>query len=863
MSVLKNKTRITLRRVQPFSQEKGRNGGKLASRFAMTIVILLLIAACQPATATNDSTVAWSGFLEGKTIEVSPEVGGRITKINVQEGDVVQAGQTLAQIDDEVVRLRIDAADANVAAAEAQLELLELGAREEDLQRAQARVDQARAAFLAASQAVTDTEAIRANPQALIIAKTDAETKMIAAMQQLTATVKQAEAADQEVKFWQDQTQMLEQGIDIKLPSGASLHFDTPAARLAYVRDQWNQAGNRAWQAWAAVDVATANKLIAENNFQDLADQLTNPIALDNRVNQARAARDKAQANLQAAEAGLQILREGASASQIQAARATLDQAKAARVTLDQDLARYTITAPRAGIVTRVAYRPGEIVAPSMPIVRLSVDGELKLRVFMSFAQIEKIHVGDPVTIFVSELNNRKLTGVISNIADRAEFVGRQVQTDSERNAQLVAVEIAIKDADAQVKAGMPASAMLGNVSTGIQFDLPALPSLSQAPTYSGSLESKQTRIAAEMSARVVNVRVNRGDDVKAGDVLVELDDAMIKSTLSEAEATVRAAQSNLDQVNEPPRPGNLALAEANVKQAQADWQAAIAALDSINRTLKTPQELLMQLHVWEGKVAVAQGDVKRAEATLAGVKSQVELAVQDQSNAGKMRLAVLQRQQEAAQTSLLAAQTTVSGTVRVRDLYKQMVEQPLELLATQHNAAQQVQVAEAGLKIAQAELAIAKRGPQKEAVMLAESKVRAAQANLKIVQVQAKRFVLIAPSNGKVVGRSVEPGETVRAGVPLITLANPRELELLVYVPIRNIGAIKIGQTGTLRLPSIPGKTFTAKVTYIAPEAEFKPANIYNSKEQSEMVFAVRVTVQNPSEELKAGLPADIVFDR
>ncbi|MBI5032066.1 MAG: HlyD family efflux transporter periplasmic adaptor subunit [Chloroflexi bacterium] len=831
--------------------------------FALVVMILLFVPACQASNGNGSaSNNVWSGFLEGKTVEVSAEVAGRITKIAVQEGDVVKQGQPLVAIDDEFMRLRIDAADANVAAAEAQLALLQAGARSEDIQRAQARVDQARLALIAASQVVTDTEAIRANPQALIVAKTDAEAKVIAATQQLTATVLQAQAADLETRFWEDQNQSLEHGVDIRLPTGAILHFDTPTARLVFARDQWNQAGNRAWLAWSAVESAQANATIATSSLKDISDQLTNPIALDNRVNQARAARDKAAANLQAAQAALTVLQEGASQAQIQTAKAALDQARAARATLDKESARYQITAPSTGIVTRVAYRAGEIVAPGLSIVRLSIDGDLKLRVFVSFGQIEKIRVGDPATIFVGESNDRKLSGTVTHIADRAEFTGRQAQTDSERNAQLVAVEIALKDADAQIKAGMPANVVFGTVSPNVEFKLPTLIDQTQSLTFSGSLETKQTRVSAELGGRVTHVRVNRGATVKAGDLIVELDDATIKSSMTEANATVTTAQSNLDQVNEKARPGTMALAESGVTQAEADRQAANAALDHANRAIKSPQEMLTQLHVWEGKVAAAQGDLEKAKATLAGIKNQLQIAQNDQSNSGKLRYAILQKQQQAAEAGLVAAQATLDGNQRVVALYKQMIDNPLELIAAQHGAANQVKTAEAGIAVAQADLVIAKRGPQKEAVALAEAKLRAAQANLRIAQAQVNRFTITSPIAGQIIDRNIEPGETVRAGMPLITIADARELEMTVYVPIRNVGAIKPGQMiYGLYVPSIPTADFVAKVSFISPEAEFKPANIYNSKERSEMVFAVRVTVQNGDNLLKAGLPADVTF--
>ncbi len=827
---------------------------------AMTLATILLLAtACQSGSTSNGNEV-WAGFLEGKTIEVSSEVGGRVTKIAVQEGDAVLQGQPMVLLDDEFIRWRIQAANANVAAAEAQLALLESGARAEEIQKAQARADQARAAHLAAAQAYTDTVAIRATPQTLLIAKTDAEARAIAASFTLTATAMQAQAADLEAAFWGDQTRILEGGIDITLPRGGTLHFDTPSSRLAYVQEEWSKAGNRAWQAWAAVDTANANAIIASANLQDISDQLTNPIVLDNRVNQARAARDRAAALSQAADAALALLREGATTAQIQTARAAVDQARAAREALDQELTRYQIVAPNAGTVMRLPYRVGEIAAPNAPIVRLSVEGELKLRVFVPITALEKLRVGDTATVFASEPNNRKLAGVVTTIADRAEFSGRQTQTDSERNAQLIAVEIAVKDADAQVKAGMPASVVFGDVGSGFQLNLPTLFNR-ETLTFSGSLEARQTRVAAEIGGQIATVRVNRGDVVKRGDALIQLDDAAIQASLSEAQAAARAAQSNLDQVKEKARAPTIAIAEAGVAQADADLQAARAALESANRTLKTPQELLSQLHIWEGRVVAAQGEMKRAEAARGLAKSQIETAISDQSSSGKTRLAMLQRQQDAADASIAAAQTTLNASKRIVELYKQMLDQPLELVLVQHNAENQVKVAEAGLKIAQADRAIATRDAQKETIALAEAKVRGAQANLGIVQAQAKRHALSAPVDGKVVGRSGEVGETVRAGVPLVTLADTRELEMTVYVPIRNLSTIKVGQAATLKAPSIAGKSFAAKVTYIAPEAEFKPANIYNSQERSEMVFAVRVTVPNPNDELKAGLPADVTI--
>ena len=823
---------------------------------AAAVVLLAALIGCQ-AAANGSTSGAWSGFLEGKTIDLSPQVGGRITDVAVQEGDAVQAGQLIATIDDEMAQQRLDAADANIAAAQAQLALLNAGSRAEDLNRAQARVDQASAALLAATQAVSDTEAIRANPQSLLVAKANGEASVQAATYALTGSARQAEGADLLNSFWQDQVQSLEQGVDITLPGGGKLHFDTPVARIVYARGEWFKAGNAAWQAWIGVARTQANLVAAQGGLKSVTDQLTNPIALDTRVDQARAARDRAAADLQTAQAVLQALREGASPAQIQTATAALDQARAARAARAQDLDLYRIVAPTAGTVAQAFYRKGEVIASSVPLARLRVDGELTLRAFVPTATLPQVRVGDVVRVAVPELSTQPVNGTITHIADTAEFTSRQAQTDSERNALLIEVQITVKTPDHSLKPGMPANVSFGSPAStpDLSFNLPQ----SNDPlVFSGTLEAKQTRIASEVVGDVTHVAVDKGDAVKTGSALIALDDATIQSNLREADATVRAAQSDLDRVNEKSMPGQVAVAQAAVSRANADLKAANDALTDANRALDSKQDISSQMQIWNGKLGLAQADESQAQAALASLKNQLDLAQQDLSKAGQVQLAILRKQQDAANSAFLAAQSTVTSTQAVLDLYTQMRSNPLELMAAQRAAAGQVKAAEAGLVLAQAELSIVDRAPRAEDVALAEARLSAAKANQRIVQAQTARFSIASPLDGTVVGRSVEVGETVRPGASLLTIADTRQLEMTVFVPIHSLGALHVGQAATLGVPSLPGKTFQGQVTFIAAESEFKPANIYNSQERSEMVFSVRVTVPNPNGELKAGLPAD-----
>jgi len=359
----------------------------------------------------------------------------------------------------------------------------------------------------------------------------------------------------------------------------------------------------------------------------------------------------------------------------------------------------------------------------------------------------------------------------------------------------------------------------------------------------------------------VLSVQFAKGQTVKHGDALIALDDRTIQDAERQADADVRAAQAGLDQVQEPAQAGIVALARAGITQARAELDAAQRAADDAQRALDSPQDLSSQLHVWAGKVSTAQAEITRNQAMISDLQNQIQLAAGDQSQGGKARLAVLQKQAESAQAGLVAAQANATGSRQVLDLYQALVANPLDLVAAQHAAANQVKVAAAGLQVAQAALDIAQRAPQAEAVALAQAKLDAARANRDLAQAQAQHFAIASPLDGSIIARNIEPGETAQPGVPLLTVADTSELEITLYVPIRQLPALHVGQAVTVRLPSLTGKTFAGKLDYVASAAEFKPANVYNSQDRSEMVFQVHVKVPNPNGTLKAGLPADVTF--
>jgi HlyD family secretion protein len=120
------------------------------------ISLLPALAACNEEAPSDRMRV--SGHVEATETRLAPEVGGRVLSLTVKEGDRVQSGQTVLTLDTRDVQLAIDRATAERAQAEAQLRLIESGARLEDLRQAQAQIDTARAEVSAAQAELEGAE---------------------------------------------------------------------------------------------------------------------------------------------------------------------------------------------------------------------------------------------------------------------------------------------------------------------------------------------------------------------------------------------------------------------------------------------------------------------------------------------------------------------------------------------------------------------------------------------------------------------------------------------------------------------------------------------------------------------------------
>jgi len=141
--------------------------------------------------------------------------------------------------------------------------------------------------------------------------------------------------------------------------------------------------------------------------------------------------------------------------------------------------------------------------------------------------------------------------------------------------------------------------------------------------------------------------------------------------------------------------------------------------------------------------------------------------------------------------------------------------------------------------------------------VQIMQAKLAARQQ----LEVQAARFQLHSPISGVVTRVPMHIGEVVTPGQTVAAVADLTTLELTAYVLERDLGGVQIGQQVSVTVDPFPGQAFRGAVTSTNPRAEFTPRNVQTQADRLNLVFGVKIRVDNPDMALKPGMPADVSF--
>lgn len=330
-----------------------------------------------------------------------------------------------------------------------------------------------------------------------------------------------------------------------------------------------------------------------------------------------------------------------------------------------------------------------------------------------------------------------------------------------------------------------------------------------------GRLQLQNIDVASLRAGRVSQVLVHEGDLVEKGTPLVTLSSEELDTQLQGAEAAKLQAEAAKLQ------------AEGRKSQAQA---AKARAEGAVTRAMSTEKRA-------EGGYARTQGGVNQADAVIAAKKAQLQIALDNLNNTKALRkddlvsIAELQQREQAYQ----AAKAEV------------LAAQAAKAQAAAGGTEAQAGIAEAQSGIAEAKAAVAEA---QAGINQAQAGIEQAQAGINQAQSQINRVKSIqsdmyvrAPQAGRVEYRIVEVGNVIAPGSKVVTLVDPNDVYLEIFLPTDSSNQVQIGSPARIVLDGIKA-VLPAKVSFVANQSQFTPKSVETKNEREKMMYRVKLSL-------------------
>jgi HlyD family secretion protein len=419
----------------------------------VAIMILIALAGCsgttgQPAAGDKSAqeqpaaqeNVIWASgkLLPARWAGLSPAASGTLRTLNANEGDMVQAGAVLADLNNGILESQVEIARAAVVEAEAARSKLLAGATSEELAQAQADVTaaqsgvaQAQAALKQAQEAgaAADAQVAIAQAQYNELASRPSAAERLEAQRRIDLArlaLEQAQRAYDQVRG-DPHIAMLPQAL--ALQQATTDYEATKAAYLVAVqgatREQLAIAQAQINAAKAQAQVVRAQVPPAEAAIQSATAQVARAEAALNRVKAGATAEDKAMAE-----------------ARVKSAQAALGQAQA-------QLKQTQIIAPFAGQIGTIFVRPGELATPGVPVLMLGDTSQLRVETTdLRETDVTRLKVGMSVEVTFDALPGRAFQGKVTRIA---------AMSTTEKGSTNFTVIVELPDLDPSLRWGMTA----------------------------------------------------------------------------------------------------------------------------------------------------------------------------------------------------------------------------------------------------------------------------------------------------------------------------------------------------------------------------------------------------------------------
>ena len=266
----------------------------------------------------------------------------------------------------------------------------------------------------------------------------------------------------------------------------------------------------------------------------------------------------------------------------------------------------------------------------------------------------------------------------------------------------------------------------------------------------------------------------------------------------------------------------------------------------------------LVEFNLDEGMELAANKLVGKIDcADVALQKAQLEASIDalklKRGDAGP-EIEILRQQVETQKAQIQTLQTQLKVVVRERDRVKGLVDQEAVPAKQLDDAQGQVDILEKQIEVAQKQITVLSQQmeSQKELVSIRNrgimSEEKPLQTNVARVENQLQNCEVFNPLTGTVLAQYVEQYEFVNMGKPLYKIADLKSMILRAYVSADQLAGIKIGQEVNVLVDKNNDEynSYTGRISWIADKAEFTPKTIQTKNERANLVYAVKIEVEN-----------------
>ena len=165
----------------------------------------------------------------------------------------------------------------------------------------------------------------------------------------------------------------------------------------------------------------------------------------------------------------------------------------------------------------------------------------------------------------------------------------------------------------------------------------------------------------------------------------------------------------------------------------------------------------------------------------------------------------------------------------------------------------------DARLASARAKLEMALAGSRDEDIAVAAAELRGAEAQAAQARTRLADTDIRAPAGGVIITRAVEPGAILAAGATVLTLSLESPVWVRTYVSEPHLGQVREGMQVTVLTDG--GARLPGQIGYISPDAEFTPKAVQTPELRTDLVYRLRVVVEDPRRVLRRGMPVTVAL--